>query len=196
LDRLLDGAGEDASFRIAARRVGVDCRHERRVARTAPVSLSGRFPAERKDFDMALTDQLSKLATRAKEAEDHADAATSKAKADLQRDVKNARASAEAQAEQLRKNAETDKDMLSDGWKDLQANWNDHIASARKYFDEKKAEHDLKSAQRAADSAEEDAAFAINYAYAAIEEAEYAVLDATLARMDADELAATTPGSG
>jgi hypothetical protein len=145
---------------------------------------------------MALSDQLTKLATRAKEAEDHAAAATSKAKAELQRDVKNARASAEAKGDQLRKNAEADKDTLSDGWKELQANWNSHIASARNYFEEKKAEHDLTSAQRAADSAEEDAAFAIDYAYAAVEEAEYAVLDATLARMDAEELAATAPGSG
>src|SRR5262249_17476614 len=138
---------------------------------------------------MALSDQLTKLAARAKEAEDHAAAAQSKAQAELEQEVKDARASAEAKADQLRKNAEVDKGIVSDDWKDLQRSWNEHVASTRKYFEEKKAEHDLASAQRSAESAEEDASYAIDYAYGAIEEAEYAVLDATLARMNADELA-------
>ena len=44
---------------------------------------------------MALSDDLTKLATRAQEAEAHAAAAQSKAKADLETDVANARASAQ-----------------------------------------------------------------------------------------------------
>jgi hypothetical protein len=141
---------------------------------------------------MALSDQLSKLAARAKEAEDHAVAAKGKAKGDLQQDVKKARDSSQAHADQLRKNAETDKSAVSDWWTDTQRSWNEHIATVRKQVDEKKAAHDLKAAQRDADSAEEDADYAISYAYGAIEEAEYAVLDAILARMDADELASST----
>jgi hypothetical protein len=139
---------------------------------------------------MALSDQLTKLAARAKEAEDRAAAAKSKAKADLEQDVKTAREEAQAHADQLRKNAETDKGILSDWWDDTQRSWNQHVATIRKNVDEKRAAHDVKAAQRSADSAEEDAAFAIDYAYGALEEAEYAVLDATLARMKADELAA------
>lgn len=138
---------------------------------------------------MALSDQLSKLAARAKEAEDRAAAAMTKAKAQLEQDVKTARESAQAQADQLRKKAETDKTDLSAWSNDLQRSWNEHLAAARKQIDDRRAAHDLKTAQRNADNAEEDAAFAIDYAYGAIEEAEYAVLDATLARMEADELA-------
>jgi aspartate oxidase len=144
---------------------------------------------------MALSDQLSKLAARAKEAEDRTAAAQKKAKADLEQDVKAARESAQAQADRLRKNAETDKAMLSDWWDDMQRSWNDHLATVRDNIDQRRAQHDLKTAQREADSAEEDASFAIDYAYGAVEEAEYAVLDATLARMDAEELAATAPKS-
>jgi hypothetical protein len=149
-----------------------------------------RFPEE---IDMALSDQLTKLATRAKEAEDHAAAAQSKARAQLEKDVKAARESAQGQANQLRKTAEANKGKISDWWDGVQQSWNDHVATVRQNIDEKRAEHDLNAASRDADNAEDDAAFAIDYAYGAIEEAEYAVLDATLARMDADALA---EGSG
>ena len=140
---------------------------------------------------MALSDQLSALAARAKETEDHAAAAKKKAKSDLERDVKAAQDSASAQGDALRKKAETTKDKASAGWDNVQRSWNDHLAGVRKDFDDRKAAHDLKSAQRAADRAEEDAAWAIDYALAAVEEADSAVLDATLARMEADDLAST-----
>jgi hypothetical protein len=143
----------------------------------------------RKELDMALSDQLTKLAARAKEAENHAAAAKSKARAQLEQDVKTARESAKAQADQLRKTAEANKGQISDWWDGVQKSWNDFIATARQNIDEKRGEHDQNVANRAADNAEDDAAFAIDYAYGAIEEAEYAVLDATLARMDADAAA-------
>jgi hypothetical protein len=152
---------------------------------TSPCSV---LPHER-TLHMALSDQLTKLAAKAKEAEDRAAAAKTKAKAELEQDVKAARESAQAQADQLHKNAQTDKEILSAWWDDMQRSWHQHLDAVRKHVDERRATHDLKTAQRNADSAEEDAAFAIDYAYGAIEEAEYAVLDATLARMDADELA-------
>jgi hypothetical protein len=139
---------------------------------------------------MALSDQLTKLAARAKEAEDRAAAAKSKAHAQLERDVKAARDAAQAQADQLRKTADANKGKISDWWDGVQKNWDEHIATIRQNVDEKRAEHDLNVARKGADVAEDDAAFAIDYAYGAIEEAEYAVLDATLARMDADALAA------
>jgi hypothetical protein len=157
-------------------------------------SPNARFPpftthAERQST-MALSDQLTKLAARAKEAEDHAAAAQTKARAELEKDVKTARDSAKAQADRLSKAADAGKGKLSAWWESLQRSWNEHVAEIRQNIDEKRGAHDLDVAQRQADSAEEDAAFAIDYAYGAIEEAEYAVLDATLARMEADELAA------
>jgi len=141
---------------------------------------------------MALSDQLSKLAAKAKEAEDRAAAAQRKARDELEKDVKTARDSAQAHADQMRKNAETDKGVVSDQWTDMQRNWSDHVATVRARVDQKKSEHNLKSAQRNAYGAEEDAEYAINYAYGAIEEAEYAVLHAILARKDADELAGSS----
>ena len=139
---------------------------------------------------MALSDQLTKLAARAKEAEDRAVAAKTKARAELEQDVQSARDAAQAQADQMRETAEANKGKVSDWWTGVQKNWDDHIATIRQNIDEKRAEHDLNAAQRDADNAEDDAAFAVDYAYGAIEEAEYAVLDATLARENADSLAA------
>jgi len=138
---------------------------------------------------MAVSDQLTKLAARAKEAEDRAAAAQGKARADLERDVDNSRTSAQEQAEKLRATADAQKGKLSIWWNDLQRSWDEHIEKMRSDIDERRAEHDVDRAQRRAENAEDDADFAIDYAYAAIEEAEYAVLDASLARMDADELA-------
>jgi hypothetical protein len=158
----------------------------RDLAITSPWSV---LPHERTS-QMALSDQLTKLAAKAKEAEDQAAAAKTKAKAELEQDVKQARASAQAHADQVHKNAETDKGKVSSWWADMQRSWRQHLDTIRQHVDERKATHDLESARRNADSAEEDAGFAIDYAYGAVEEAEYAVLDAILARMDADELAA------
>jgi hypothetical protein len=137
---------------------------------------------------MALSDDLTRLAARAKDAEDRAAAVRGKSKADLEHDLAEVRASADAQADTLREQAEARKSKLSVAWHDLQRTWNEHIAKIRDDIDAKRAEHDVDRAQRRADTAEEDAEFAISFAYASIEEAEYAVLDAALARMEADEL--------
>ena len=143
-------------------------------------------------LDMALSDQLSQLAAKAKELEDRAAAGKTKAKSDLEQDVKSARSAADAKAEALHKSAQARKGKLSAWWENLQDEWNKQIAFIRGQVDQKKAEHDAKSAQRRAEGADEDADFAVEYAYAAIEEAEYAVLDAALAHKEADELAAAS----
>ena len=139
---------------------------------------------------MGASDQLSKLASRAKEAQDHATAEQAKAKADLEKDVETERASAQTQAENLREKADASKGDISDWWSDVQSNWNQHIAVVHANVESKRAEHDRAKAQRNAEIAEDDAAFAIDYAYGAIEEAEYAVLDAVLTRKEAEELSA------
>ena len=139
---------------------------------------------------MALSDQLARLAARAKQAETRAAAAQRKGKTDLESDVSAARASAQSQAQKLRETAEASEGKISDRWTDVQKTWNEHVAAVRENIDDKKAAHDLAQAQRAANSAEDDASYAIDYAYAAVEEAEYAVLEAELARMDADDLEA------
>ncbi|MGH9085152.1 MAG: YtxH domain-containing protein [Acidimicrobiales bacterium] len=137
---------------------------------------------------MALSDQLTQLATRAKDLEDRAAAAKAQTKAELESEVKNARESAQQQADALRTRAETSKGEISEWWDDVRTSWSKHVSDVRDHVDDRRAAHDLKSARHAAERAAEDAAFAVSYAYTAIEEAEYAVLDAYLARMEADEL--------
>jgi len=142
-----------------------------------------------KEGDMPVSDQLTRLAARAKELEDRASSANTKAKADLEQEVNNAREAAQSQADALRQSAADSKGRISSWWDSVERSWNDHLVAVRKSVQNRKAEHDLKAAQRNADQADDDASFAIDYAYAAIEEAEYAVLDAQLAHMEADDLA-------
>jgi vacuolar-type H+-ATPase subunit I/STV1 len=139
---------------------------------------------------MALSDQLTELAARAKEAEDRAAAARDKSKAGLQADVETARASSQERAKKLRESADANKNKLSVWWYDLQHTWNEHVAKIRDDIDSKRAEHDVDRAERRAEHRADDATFAVDFAYSAIEEAEYAVLDAELARKEADELVA------
>jgi hypothetical protein len=143
-------------------------------------------------IQMPLSDQLTKLAARAKEAEDRAAAAQDKAKADLEADVEVARGSAEAQHLALRESAAESKGKISEWWNDLEERWNKVVADIREKIDSRKGEIDLDKAEKNAENAEDDASFAIDYAYAAIEEAEYEVLDAALARKEADELAGSS----
>jgi len=139
---------------------------------------------------MALSEQLTRLADRAKETEDRYAAAQAKAKVNLEQDVKEARESAQEQADALDTAIDQGKDKVSAWWTNVQRSWNEQMADMHRDIDEKRATHDLKAAQRRADSAEEDAGFAVELAYGAVVEAEYAVLDAALARVQADELAA------
>jgi hypothetical protein len=138
---------------------------------------------------MALSDQLSELAAKAKQVEDRAAAAKQKTRAELQADVDDARASAQAEADALHTKAEANKGKISSWWDQVEKSWHEHVAAVRKGAEKRKAAHDANAAQRAAVQADQDASYAIDYAYSAIEEAQYAVLDADLAHRHADELA-------
>ena len=139
---------------------------------------------------MALSDELTKLATRAKEAESRTAAARDEAQADLEREVASARAGAQAQAQQLREGAEGGKAEVSGWWTDVQKSWNAQVAKVREDAENKKEKHSVRMAHDRADDAEGYASFAIDLAYSAIVEAEYASLDAVLTRKEADERSA------
>src|SRR4051812_7475082 len=113
---------------------------------------------------MAVSDQLERLAVRAKEVETRAADAKSKAKTDLEQDVADARASAQEQAEKLRLIADENEGKISSWWNDVQRDWNTHISEVRENIDTKKAELDKNRAERTAENAEDDALFAIDYA--------------------------------
>ena len=144
---------------------------------------------------MALSEDLTKLAARAKETEGRAAAAGSKAKAEVEVEVASAREAARAQREELRRRAGERAGRISDWWVDAQASWNDRIDTARDDVERKKAAHDVTKARKRAERFEDDAAVAIDAAYWAVVEAEYAVLDAVLARMDADDAEQAAPES-
>lgn len=139
---------------------------------------------------MALSDELTKLAARAKEAETRTAAARDEARADLEREVASARAGAQEQAEKLRQAAEEGKAEVSGWWTDVQKSWNAQVARVREDVEGTKEKHDVHMARARADDAEGYASFAIDLAYSAVVEAEYATLDAVLARKEADQLAA------
>ena len=150
---------------------------------------------------MALSDDLAKLAARAKETETRAAAARSKTRADLEQEVSSARAAAQAQGDKLRQKAADSQGVISDWWVDAQKSWNERIDAVREDVESKKTALDVGKARRKAERREDDAILAIDAAYWAVEEAEYAVLDAVLARMDADDAAAAAgeapqPASG
>jgi hypothetical protein len=138
---------------------------------------------------MAGSDQLYKLAARAKQAEENVAAARTKATAQLEADVEAARESAEKDSQALRAKVEEGKGKVSAAWDNAQRSFHENIASAKLKMHVRKAQLDAKIAEKDAERAADDAAFAIDFAYSAVEQAEYEVLDAILARKHADELA-------
>ena len=145
---------------------------------------------------MALSENLTRLATRAKEAETRVADGREEARADLEQDVASARKSAQEQADKLRHSAEQSKAGISGRLNDVQRSWNEHISRVREDLDDKRAKHDVHVAQRRADDAEAYASFATDHAYSAVVEAEYAALDAVLARMDADQMSEEATPAG
>jgi len=146
-----------------------------------------------------LSESLYRLAERAKLAEQKAEQAQKQAagdaraaRAELEKSVDDAGASAEAQARKLRESAKESPDKVSGWWEEQQEAWNVHLAKARQGIEQKKGKLDAKMAEKRAEDAEADADFAGDFAYGAIEEAEYSVLDAILARAEAEDVRSST----
>lgn len=139
--------------------------------------------------DQTASELLTKLAQKAKEAEDSATAATAKDRAALQarRDaIETSLDEADA------KLADSEEKAISK-WSQMEGTLHNHIAEKRASIkadlDAQKASRDAKRATRRADHAESDAVLAVGLALDAIETAEYEVIDAVLARAEAEELA-------
>lgn len=142
---------------------------------------------------MKLSEDLSRLSVRAKEAEDRVADARVDARERLELDVETARRRTQKTADLMRYRAEEVTQQADLRVGDFQRSWNEHVERARTRIDARKAQHDAKVAQHDAKAAADYAAFAIDFAYSAIEEAEYAVLDAVLASMEADAVALKVP---
>jgi len=84
---------------------------------------------------MALSNDLSKLAARAKEAETRTADAADKARTDLEREVSSARTDTEAQAERLRGTAAAHDADAANWWTAVRQSWNEHVAKAHEDVD-------------------------------------------------------------
>jgi hypothetical protein len=80
---------------------------------------------------MAVSEQLSNLAARAKKAEENVAAARDKARAQLEADVERAREAAQSGAVELRARMDADKGKVAAFWIEAQRAWNDNLDAKR-----------------------------------------------------------------
>jgi hypothetical protein len=136
-----------------------------------------------------LSEQLSDLADRARQAEDTVTAAQAKDRAALQSQRERLKSSIDVATTKTQADATAAHEEMQSWWDETRSNIHDRFEVLRAKRDEHRAERDLQKAENRADDAELDAADAIDFAAYAIDEAEYAVVDAVIARSDADDLA-------
>jgi hypothetical protein len=137
----------------------------------------------------ALSEQLSDLAARAKQAEDTAAAARDKNMAALQARGEKLQAALDASRRQAEQDVKAADKEVESWWAETRAKINARFDDLRAANAAKRAELDLRMAQNRADDLELDAADAIDFATYTLDQAEYAVVDAVTARAQADELA-------
>jgi hypothetical protein len=136
-----------------------------------------------------MSDQMLKLSKRSKEAEEHAAAARTETREQIEARISTVKADAQRQREAARTRGTEAKDAASAQWSNLRASVSDHIDEMRAKIDQQRDDHDANVAARRADQAEQNAADSIDFATWAVAEAEASVLEAADARMIADSLA-------
>src|SRR4029077_19647534 len=92
-------------------------------------------PRVERGRNMALSDRLTELAKRAKEAEDRSRAAANEAREALRSDVERASASARKQADELAQRSASAEAKASDWWGQVQNDWAKHVATVRDNID-------------------------------------------------------------
>jgi hypothetical protein len=135
----------------------------------------------------SLSEQLSDLSTRAKKAEESAEAAGREAHDELVARRAHTRASAEAAVKQVDQDLKSIGDTATEHWSKFQAKVSNDLHSLKARIEEQKQERDLRRAEKRADKLEREAGAAIDYANASIEQAQLAVIDAIIGRLEADE---------
>jgi hypothetical protein len=136
-----------------------------------------------------LSDQLTELAARAKQAEDFVTAARAKNRAFLDSQRETLKSSIDESKARVEAGATAAQDKAQSWWGETRSTIEDRLASVRAERDGHRAERDVKRAERSADEAEQDAEYAVEFAISMLDQAEYAVADAIIARADADDLA-------
>jgi hypothetical protein len=134
-----------------------------------------------------LSDQLSALAERAKNAEQAVARAQQEAHDELVERRAQTHQSAVAAVQQVNKDLQSVGDATAKHWGTVKAKVSGDLQHLKEGMAERKREHDVKRAAKRADRLEEEAAFAIDYANASIEQAQLAVIDAIIGRVEAQE---------
>ena len=132
-----------------------------------------------------LSDQLSDLSVRAKNLETAVAAAQKEGHDKLVSRTAEARASATASVEKVKKSIKAARDAGSSKWGAMEAKLGADMDTLKARVIEKKRAIDASIAERDAEDAEDAASFAIDYAIASIEQAKLAVFEAISARLDA-----------
>src|SRR5262245_61797602 len=133
-----------------------------------------------------LSDQLSDLSVRAKNVEDAALAAQKEGHDKVVARTAEARASATAAVDKVKRSVKAASDAGSTKWGAMEAKLGADMDALKMRASEKKRALEAKIAERDAEDAENNASFAIDYAIASIEQAKLAVFDAISARLDAE----------
>ena len=134
-----------------------------------------------------LSQQLSELSVRAKNAEAAAAEAQNAAgeKAAALRD--EARAAASVATDKVRQEVNTAKDQTSRDWTALQMKLKADADSLKAAVATRKHEIEADRAENTAERLDWEASLAIDYAIASVEQARYAVIDAIVGRVQAEK---------
>ncbi|HEY2644600.1 MAG TPA: hypothetical protein VGI56_12675 [Galbitalea sp.] len=138
---------------------------------------------------MALSDELSKLASQTKALEDSAESVKTRNDAQVQARIDQLHASLDSAKEEFEDDVTVANDKAAANWSAMQKKVSDHFDALHAKVAARNAGREAKHAERIADESELDAADAVDFASYAIQEAEYAVLQATLDRAAADAVA-------
>ena len=130
---------------------------------------------------MPASDDLNKLAVRAKEAQDRVTAAQQKAKADLEEDVDSTRTAVEKQNAVMRERVSEEKGRISDHWSELQTAWNEIVGKVREDIEARKTllRHDRLLGHRRESIRSQTTSIAVNIdfcEYAAVETRAIAII--------------------
>jgi len=139
--------------------------------------------------EQTASELLTRLAQKAKAAEESAAAVRAKNHAALEARCNAIETSLEESEAELEAEAEQAKSKMGQMNRTLHGHLAEKRAAIKADLDAQKASKDAKRAIRRADNAESDAVLAVGFALDAIETAEYEVINAVLARAEADALA-------
>ncbi|MBZ6079030.1 hypothetical protein [Microvirga puerhi] len=131
-----------------------------------------------------LSELLTELSARAKNAEDHVAAAQQEAHDKIAARREQSRAAVETAITKVNQDIKSAGETAADKWKSLQAKVAADMEALKENMAQRKHERDVKHAENRAERLEWEAALAIDYAAASIEQAELAVYDAIIGRVE------------